>query len=211
MSGYATWYYSSVKTAGQVVAMLNDTERINRLLSLIDDAFHGVVLGNGVSLHQTLVRDNHGSEEEEQAARVLDEKHDWHKLIENPEFTQIGGTSAVCFFDEQGLRFHLPAFLALSVSVPNHDVTSSLLFAVTRKCLDLRLLNETQRKCVYEVLLYLCEVSDEYLIDLRVRQAMQSYWNPMATEEQQHDFATLDHPCIVIHRETHCSIEKIDN
>lgn len=191
--------------------MPNDSERINRLLSLINDAFHGVVLGNGVSLHQTLVRDNYGSEEEEQAARVLDEKHDWHKLIDNPDFTQIGSTSAVSFFDELGIRFHLPAYLALSVSVPNHDVTSSLLFAVTRQCLDLRLLNESQRKCVYEVLLYLCDVCDEYQINQRVRQAMQSYWNPRATEEQRHDFATLDHPCIVIHRETHCSIEKIDN
>ena len=47
-----------------------------RLLDAIERAFNEVELGEGVSLHETVVIDNHRSTQERQATRLADERHD---------------------------------------------------------------------------------------------------------------------------------------
>ena len=94
-------------------------ERPQRLLDQIDAAFEGVELGDGVSLHETQVIDAYGTAEERLAARTPDEKLDWHKLIDDPEITWLlGAASGMCFLDDIGLRFYLPACLSLGVRHP---------------------------------------------------------------------------------------------
>jgi hypothetical protein len=44
------------------------SERQRRLLRLIEEAFRGVELGDGVSLHETAVLDNYGTREQRRAA-----------------------------------------------------------------------------------------------------------------------------------------------
>ncbi|HJT78348.1 MAG TPA: DUF6714 family protein [Gemmataceae bacterium] len=61
------------------------TERQSGLLRLIEEAFRGVELGNGVSLHETVVLDRYGGPAERRAARESDERQDWRKLIGDPE------------------------------------------------------------------------------------------------------------------------------
>jgi hypothetical protein len=59
-------------------------ERRRQLLAHIDLAFAGVRLGDGVSMRESEVIDNHGTAEERTLARAPDEKEDWRRLVETP-------------------------------------------------------------------------------------------------------------------------------
>ena len=88
-------------------------EQRQRLLDQIDKAFAGVELGDGVSMHESAVIDDYGTDEQRLAARTPDEKLDWRKLIDGPEMTRLFsiGNGGLCFLDAVGLRFYLPACL----------------------------------------------------------------------------------------------------
>lgn len=78
----------------------------------IANAFANVSLGNGVSLREPDVIDDYGTDDERAAARKQDELHDWQRIpdedIENHSF-------ALCFMDDDGLRFHLPAYMCFTL------------------------------------------------------------------------------------------------
>lgn len=143
------------------------TERQRGLLRLIEEAFRGVELGDGVSLHETVVLDDYGGPEERRAARQLDEKHDWRKLIGNPELIrptsmdrQTAGLGGLSFYDAAGLRFHLPPYLSLVVTDPATEdaqtVAADLLFHLSSSSMSdynqerFTLLSAAQRTCVRE-------------------------------------------------------------
>ncbi len=132
-------------------------------LDAIERAFRDVELGDGVSLHETVVIDDYGDSEERRMARLPDERHDWRKLINDPELARIGGVGGPCFYDAAGLRFHLPAYLSLAVTDferPEADLAlESLMFNLTYFSQDnverLQILNAAQKKCVHDVLVFL--------------------------------------------------------
>lgn len=175
-----------------------DQER-QRLLALIEAAFAGVELGDGVSLHETVVIDDYGSGEERQAARKPDEKHDWRRLIDDPELVRICAIGGLSFYDSVGLRFHLPAYLSLAVIGVDQayaklesmgiqcaeEVIDCLAYALTDfseyNLKRLSILNDAQRKCVCEVLDFLASEGEEgelgvYYSGL-VRKAITNYWH----------------------------------
>lgn len=134
-------------------------DRRQRLLGLIEQAFQGVNLGNGVSLHQTIVLDEYGSQAEQDAARSTDEQHDWRKLIDDPEFARINYYGGFSFYDAAGMRFHLPAYLSVVVKDPNCETRWNLQSHLAD--LDVvddnrfSLLDADQKRCVWEVLIFL--------------------------------------------------------
>lgn len=92
------------------------TECQLQLLQLIEEAFRGIELGDGVSLHQTIVIDNYGFNCDEAAELARhDERHDWRKLVDDPELLNVQGIGGLSFYDALGLRFHLPAYLSAMV------------------------------------------------------------------------------------------------
>src|ERR1700722_6040975 len=107
------------------------------LLDAIESAFRGIELGDGVSLHETIVLDNYGTPEERQAAREPDEKHDWRKLADDPELHDICGLEGLGFFAAGGMPFPLPACLWFVVEEMHTDreavanIMGSLLFHLT--------------------------------------------------------------------------------
>lgn len=62
------------------------------------------------------VIDEYGGGEQRGAARLPDEKHDWRRLVGHPEPSRIAGGGGLSFYDADGLRFHLPAYLSLAVT-----------------------------------------------------------------------------------------------
>ena len=74
----------------------------HQLLQLIEDAFGGVEIGDGVSLHETVVIDMYGGPKERQAAREWDEKHDWRKLVNDAELMRTTGLGGMSFYDAAG-------------------------------------------------------------------------------------------------------------
>jgi hypothetical protein len=168
------------------------TEWRQRLLRSIEQAFAGVQLGEGVSLHETVVIDHYGGQQERRAARAPDEKHDWRKLIGDPGLAEITGVGGLSFYDAAGLHFHLPAYLSLAVtdfeSVEASHVLGSLMFQLTAGCeysLErFSVLDTAQRQCVREVLVFL---RDEYeLVDAELDQAIEGYWSS-DSEATRHD------------------------
>jgi hypothetical protein len=173
------------------------TERQRGLLRLIEEAFRGVELGDGVSLHETVVLDDYGGPEERQAAREPDEKHDWRNLVRDAELVRphsrdglTGGMGGLTYYDAAGLRFHLPAYLSVVVTDPTtegaQDVAGDLLFHLAHAVPSdfnrgrLALLSAAQRACVREVLKYLRDLLDSpdngpFLADLD--QAIEGFWS----------------------------------
>jgi hypothetical protein len=158
-----------------------------RLLAAIEEAFRGVELGDGVSLHETVVIDDYGSMEERQAARKRDEKRDWLKLIGDPEFARISGVGGLSFYDAAGLRFHLPAYLSLAVIDFDREdaglVLESLMFTLTHfseyNVGRLSALSRDQRKCVRETLVFL---RGEYKLEsAELNRAIEGYWSDEPT------------------------------
>jgi len=173
------------------------TERQRGLLRLIEEAFRGVELGDGVSLHETVVLDDYGGPEERRAARVADEKHDWRTLVGGPELirpTSMDGRTAgmggLSFYDAAGLRFHLPAYLSVAVSDPYGEdaagnVVADLLFFLTNFSMSqyrqegFALLSAQQRACVRELLKYLRDLydfPDNGPLLAEIDEAIGSYW-----------------------------------
>jgi hypothetical protein len=159
-----------------------DTDRESHLLQLISESFRGVELGDGVSLHETIVLDNYGSAQERQAARAPDEKRDWRKLVDDPELANVYGIGGLSFYDAAGLRFHLPAYLSLAVKDPDQQVVWELHFHLTHLSeynrQRLAILSPSQRRCVWEVLRYLRDLAGAE--DATLDAAIQGYWNPVS-------------------------------
>jgi len=160
-------------------------ERQQQLFDQIDAAFAGVELGDGVSMHETQAIDNYGTGEERLEARTPDEKLGWHKLIDEPEITWLlGAGSGMCFLDATGLRFYLPACLSLGVRHPQGgegvgDMLWSLEFALVDPSAysleRLAILNDAQRVCVRDVLIYFRDNRD--WDEPELNQAIAGYWS----------------------------------
>jgi hypothetical protein len=168
------------------------SDRQGELLRMIEGAFQGVELGDGVSLHESRVLDDYGTTEERQAARVPDEKHDWHKAMLEPDMPWLFGVGCggLSFLDAKGMRFYLPACLTLLVSGHDHnvygDMYESLMFQLTRlgdyhrERFDI--LTGVQRQCVCDVLTYLQDSMDDEDYEPRVwtnemSYAIEEYWS----------------------------------
>jgi len=89
------------------------------LIQIINDAFDGVSREGGVSLHETVVLDDCGSDEERAAARALDTESRWQDIP--PTWFQ-GGVNA-SFMDPIGFHYYAPAFMIFNLKQlgPNHD------------------------------------------------------------------------------------------
>lgn len=173
-------------------ADLQITQKAQELLRHLEYAFAGVELGNGVSLHQTIAIDDREMGESEAYLRSKDEQHDWRKLIDDPELYEVVGIGGPSFFDAEGLRFHLPAYLSSFLKQPQHALATaafaSIMFRLTgaddpneREDLVaysrevLSLLNAAQRRCVRDVLLFLRAVLE--LDDPALDRALHGFWS----------------------------------
>ncbi len=85
---------------------MTNTEQ--RVADLIRTAFRGVTLGNGVGLRQARGLDDYADSETLAKYRAEDEKKDWSRIPAS-ELNRYG--DSLSFFDPEGMRFHLPAYL----------------------------------------------------------------------------------------------------
>lgn len=154
------------------------------LLRMIDEAFDGVVLGNGVSLHESVAIDNHEGAVGRAIARELDEKHDWRRLIADLEFRRICGVGGPIFMDAAGFAFHLPAYLTVAVLEADRPKNIDLFVNVLNRLTDLSefgvekfsLLSSKQKSCVAIVLKFL--ESKWRWIDQDIANSIREYWDP---------------------------------
>lgn len=92
------------------LAHLSEPEAAALVQTFIHKAFRQVNRVGGVSLHQTEIIDYRGSNEELQAAALLDTDHHWTE-VQDSWIEAFSGFGGLCFFDPIGLRYYLPAYM----------------------------------------------------------------------------------------------------
>jgi hypothetical protein len=93
---------------------MNPTE----LIHVIQEAFQGVKLEDGVSLNMTEYNDSSGMVEEYLRLSLDDERDDWQK-IDDKTLEQFQVTFS--FTDWKGFRFYLPAYMIWTIRNPESD------------------------------------------------------------------------------------------
>ncbi len=159
------------------------------LRELIFSAFEGVELGNGVSLHTTIYHDNYGSVDEETRARMeTDPRNDWSRFVteemHRSALKTIDGIGGTAFFDDKGLRFHLPAYMMVAVEEEVYPAMEFFLYNITSPFSEytmnrLSILNEAQRSCVRTFLKFIrdCTGLHHRLHHLAIQESIDGYWS----------------------------------
>lgn len=145
-----------------------------KLCALIEAAFLGVTLGSGVGLFQAQGLDDYADEVTCAAYREKDEKDDWRRIsAEDLNCCH----SSLSFFDAEGMRFHLPAFLILDLQGGDRmGMTFPLAHAAVVDQTKFSLLSPEQRLSVRSYLLFLLSDPDEAFDHPHIQHALDHYW-----------------------------------
>lgn len=132
-------------TIDQAVELSKRWHEAASIRSAIESAFSGVRLGNGVGLTEAQGLDDYADEATRAAYRAADEKEDWRRISAD----QLNKcNSSLSFFDDEGMRFHLPAYLVADL---DGDYKFGLAYALTQTPIlseQFRLLSKEQRAAV---------------------------------------------------------------
>ena len=150
------------------------TERERRVLNLIQTAFAGVSLGEGVGLRQGRGLDDYADAQTLASYRAQDEKHDW-TAIPVADLNQY--SSSLSFFDLDGMRFHLPAYLVADLEGSlTADVLFHLVYMAQGAASRFDTLSPAQREAVREFLLLRLSDPHRAFVHPMIEAALQNYW-----------------------------------
>jgi hypothetical protein len=143
------------------------------LCNKIREAFAGVTLGNGIGLQQAQGIDDYEDEATCARFRASDEKDDWTRI---PVSELNRCNSSLSFFDAEGMRFHLPAYLIADLQ---GAYTCGMAFCLTQSG-DypgyFGLLSDVQRKVVREFLFHISKEPDYEFDRQHILRALDEYW-----------------------------------
>jgi hypothetical protein len=151
------------------------TEDKNRVLGLVRSAFGGVTLGEGVGLRQGQGLDDYADERTLASYRAQDEKNDWSAI---PVADLDRCSSSLSFFDADGMRFHLPAYLVadLEGSLQTADVLFHLVYMAHGAASRFDTLSPAQREAVREFLLLQLSDAHREFEHPMIDAALRDYW-----------------------------------
>ena len=168
---------AEMKASGFDAASIQDAEEKSKrwhlaqqIIDGIRAAFAGVTLGNGVGLYQAQGLDDYAGDNELERLRSTDEKQDWSR-ISAAALNECH--SSLSFFDPEGMRFHLPAFLIAEISGDfHHGVDYHLCYPRDRYSL----LTPQQRAAVRQFMIYIAEEDDYEFSRPNILRALDEYW-----------------------------------
>lgn len=153
---------------------LQQRAKAQQLCEVIRQAFAGVTLGCGIGLQQAQGLDDYADASACAALRATDEKADWQRIPVN-ELNRC--YSSLSFFDAEGMRFHLPAYLIADLQGTYHQGMAFCLSYLNDYTLaQFALLSATQRTAVSAFLLHLAEDDDEEFERPHILRALDEYW-----------------------------------
>lgn len=144
-----------------------------KLCEFIETSFHGVTLGSGIGLFQAQGLDYYEDEATCASYREKDEKEDWRRIT-SEDLNRCH--SSLSFFDAEGMRFHLPAFLILDLK---GGCDMGMAFQLTYALGDspkFSLLSPEQRMSVRSFLLFLLGNPAEKFDHPDIQHALDHYW-----------------------------------
>lgn len=165
----------------------------NQIILEIKRAFEGVKLGNGIGLNQGQALDDYEPDDVAMIAREKDEKEDWQSIpVEELDVK----SSSLSFFDAEGMRFHLPAYLVADLTIEfqiadplfhlyygfTDDTRSEKMEWYEYSSQKFSLLTNDQRKAVIMYLEYRAN-DDAYEFERSsIIEALENYWNRVLDE-----------------------------
>ncbi len=145
-----------------------------QIIEKIEEAFSGVVLGEGIGLFEAQAIDDYESEEVQKKRRSEDEKMNWNSI---PYEVLDNNHSSLSFFDADGMRFHLPAYIIGSIKEEVDDPIFQLTHMTDYCKTRFETLNKPQKKAVIEYLTWCLTEDEEYELDEQnIRRALNEYW-----------------------------------
>lgn len=145
----------------------------------IENAFHGVTREGGVSLHETIGLDHYFTGESLQVYRQMDSDRKWDE-VRHEDLAIVCGIGGICFFDNIGWRYHLPAYMTwwLSTGEQSESVAAdSLLFSLGYCDVEkYKCLNQTQAKATAGFLEHVMKFGRDSSDRDDARKALKSYW-----------------------------------
>ena len=144
-----------------------------RVSKEIVSAFSGVSLGKGIGLWEAQAIDDYQTEEVQNKERERDEKEDWSTL-ESSVLQRCH--SSLCFFDADGMRFHLPAFILASLKGEVDDPIFQLTLLDEYGISRFASLSDEQRSAIIVYLTW-CIENDEYEFERpNIETSLNDYW-----------------------------------
>lgn len=149
------------------------------LIKRIQSAFHGVTLGDGIGLLQGQGIDAYQTEESCLKLRTQDVLNDWSRILPEQLNTCF---SSLCFFDAEGMRFHLPAFMIaeLNGTLWVDHLASTLAHLDDYRSAQFSLLNPDQKEVVGDFLWHQMQHADYDFERPHVEQAILDFWGTTA-------------------------------
>jgi len=137
----------------------------------ITNAFSDVKLGDGIGLWEAQAIDDYASKEEQKHARSKDEKENWKIL--KPEVLQKCNSS-LSFFDAEGMRFHIPAFIIASIQ--DDDILDPV-FHLSQVVDQRFILLDKKQKQAITLYLKWCLTQENYEFDFpHIKRILKTYW-----------------------------------
>jgi len=148
----------------------------DQIIEKIESAFSGVVLGQGIGLFEAQALDDYEPEEVQKRRREEDEKKRWSSI--SYEVLQ-SYHSSLSFFDADGMKFHLPAYIIGSIKGEVDDPIFHLTHLEDHTKSRLITLNALQKKAVMEYLTW-CLTEEDYEFDYpEIVRALTEYWEKL--------------------------------
>ena len=155
------------------------------LAERILSAFASVKLGDGVGLTESRGKDDYEDDETLVKYRSYDEKDDWQKIPLSELNSASGG---LCFFDAEGMRFHLPAYLIADLRGEYNFGMAFNLTHMSDHCItQFELLNPEQRQCVRTFLVHIMDDPDYQFDRDDIQKALDSYWLDEEDKQAEQD------------------------
>ncbi len=143
------------------------------LCNTIREAFADVKLGGGIGLQHAQGIDDHDTPDTCARYRTSDEKDDWSRI---PVSELNRCNSSLSFFDAEGMRFHLPAYLIADLQ---GTYNFGMAFCLTQSHDHdhyFNLLSDAQRRAVREFLLHIADEPDYEFDRPHIIRALNEHW-----------------------------------
>jgi hypothetical protein len=150
------------------------------VIRVIEAAFANVKLGHGIGLMEAQGLDDYDDATTRAQYRSGDEKEDWRKI---PADLLNRCNSSLSFFDAEGMRFHLPAYLLADL---RGEYDFGLSFCLTHLSdyskSQFNLLSPAQHRAIRLYLLHLTGDPNREYDQPDILRALDSYWTESAPE-----------------------------
>ncbi len=175
-----------------MVCIMSATE-INHAIKEIEDAFSAVTLGNGISLREANVIDAYGSDDERVDARKNDEHLNWQRI---PDEDIENLPQVLCFMDDEGLQFHLPAYMRFTLRRYGKSASMSVDSVLYRLCDPdcterlMGFLTKPQIEAIKKFLNTCLKIGDDWLDVSKVPLALRQWQGDGAAAEELRSLKT---------------------